>query len=40
VLSPPLLVLASLADGPKHGYVWIEDIQRMTGAALRRLEAL
>lgn len=33
-LSPPLLVLASLADGPKHGYAMIEDIQRMTGVTL------
>ena len=34
VLSPPLLVLASLADGPKHGYAMIEDIERMTGVTL------
>jgi len=33
-LSPPLLVLASLADGPKHGYAMIEDIERMTGSVL------
>lgn len=33
-LSPPLLVLASLADGPKHGYAMIEDIRRMTGITL------
>jgi DNA-binding PadR family transcriptional regulator len=33
-LSPPLLVLASLADGPKHGYAMIEDIERMTGVTL------
>jgi DNA-binding PadR family transcriptional regulator len=33
-LSPPLLVLASLADGPKHGYAMIEDIHRMAGAEL------
>ena len=33
-LSPPLLVLASLADGPKHGYAMLEDIQRMSGAEL------
>jgi len=32
-LSPPLLVLASLADGPKHGYAMIQDIERMSGAA-------
>ena len=33
-LAPPLLVLASLADGPKHGYAMIEDIERMSGAVL------
>ncbi|HEV8215791.1 MAG TPA: PadR family transcriptional regulator [Gemmatimonadaceae bacterium] len=33
-LSPPLLVLASLADGPKHGYAMIQDIERMSGAVL------
>lgn len=33
-LSPPLLVLASLADGPKHGYAMIEDIKRMAGVTL------
>lgn len=33
-LSPLLLVLASLADGPKHGYAMIEDIERMAGATL------
>ena len=33
-LSPPLLVLASLADGPKHGYAMLEDIERMSGAVL------
>ena len=33
-LSPPLLVLASLADGPKHGYAMIEEIQRMTDSVL------
>jgi DNA-binding PadR family transcriptional regulator len=33
-LSPPLLVLASLADGPKHGYAMIEDIKEMTGVTL------
>ncbi len=34
VLSPPLLVLASLADGPKHGYAMIEDIKQMAGVTL------
>jgi DNA-binding PadR family transcriptional regulator len=42
-----LLVLLSLADGPKHGYAMIEDIQRFSGTlfepgtlygALMRLE--
>jgi DNA-binding PadR family transcriptional regulator len=33
-LSPPLLVLASLADGPKHGYAMIEHIQQMAGTVL------
>lgn len=32
--DPPLLVLASLADGPKHGYAMIEDIERMSGSRL------
>ena len=29
-----LLVLASLADGPKHGHAMLEDIQHMCGARL------
>ncbi len=42
-----LLVLLSLADGPKHGYAMMEDIQRFSGTlfepgtlygALMRLE--
>lgn len=32
--DPPLLVLASLADGPKHGYAMIDEIERMNGARL------
>ncbi len=32
--DPPLLVLASLASGPKHGYSMIEDIARMCGTHL------
>jgi len=32
--DPPLLVLASLADGAKHGHVMIEDIARMSGTRL------
>jgi len=29
-----LLILTSLAEGPKHGYAMIEDIQRITGVRL------
>ena len=29
--DPPLLVLASLADGPKHGHAMLEDIFLMSG---------
>ena len=45
--EPSLLILASLADGPKHGYAIMHDIERGTGrpmgagtlyAALVRLE--
>ena len=32
--DPPLLVLASLAGGPKHGHAMIEDIARLCGAKL------
>src|SRR5580658_8579667 len=32
--DPPLLVLASLASGPKHGHAMIEDIARMCGTHL------
>jgi len=32
--DPPLLVLASLANGPKHGHAMIEDILRMCGTRL------
>jgi DNA-binding PadR family transcriptional regulator len=32
--DPPLLVLASLADGPKHGYAMITDIEQMSGTRL------
>src|SRR5579859_1471530 len=32
--DPPLLVLASLADGSKHGHAMIEDIMRMSGTRL------
>ncbi|HWG19238.1 MAG TPA: helix-turn-helix transcriptional regulator [Terracidiphilus sp.] len=32
--DPPLLVLASLADGPKHGHAMVEDIMRLCGTRL------
>jgi DNA-binding PadR family transcriptional regulator len=32
--DPPLLVLASLANGPKHGHSMIEDIVRLSGTRL------
>src|SRR5271169_2555198 len=32
--DPPLLVLASLANGPKHGHAMIEDIASLCGARL------
>ena len=32
--DPPLLVLASLANGPKHGHLMIEDIVRLCGTRL------
>jgi Predicted transcriptional regulators len=45
--DPTLLILASLADGPKHGYAMVIDIEALAGvrlgpgtlyAALARLE--
>jgi len=32
--DPPLLVLASLAGGPKHGHAMIEDIALLCGSRL------
>jgi DNA-binding PadR family transcriptional regulator len=32
--DPPLLVLASLASGPKHGHAMIEDIIHLCGTRL------
>jgi DNA-binding PadR family transcriptional regulator len=32
--DPTLLVLASLADGDKHGYAMMDDIERFAGARL------
>jgi DNA-binding PadR family transcriptional regulator len=34
VTDPTLLILASLADGEKHGYAMMEDIQRFAGVRL------
>jgi len=34
VNDPTILVLASLADGEKHGYAMMEDIQRFAGVHL------
>jgi len=32
--EPALLILVSLADGPKHGYAMIEDIHALAGTTL------
>src|SRR5436305_14598041 len=32
--DPPILVLASLANGPKHGHAMIEDIEGLCGSRL------
>jgi DNA-binding PadR family transcriptional regulator len=32
--DPPLLVLASLAGGPKHGHAMIDDIEQLCGTRL------
>ena len=32
--DPPLLILASLADGPKHGHAMLHDIEEMSGTRL------
>ena len=32
--DPSLLILASLAGGPKHGYAMIEDIEQVGGVRL------
>lgn len=31
LVEPALLIMASLAGGPKHGYAMMEDIETMTG---------
>lgn len=32
--DPSLLILSSLADGPKHGYAMIQDIEQFCGTHL------
>ena len=32
--DPPMLVLASLAEGPKHGHAMVEDIVHLCGTRL------
>ena len=32
--GPSLLILVSLADGPKHGYAMMEDIKTLSGQAI------
>ena len=32
--EPALLILTSLANGPKHGYAMMEDIERLAGTKL------
>jgi DNA-binding PadR family transcriptional regulator len=32
--EPALMILASLAGGPKHGYAMVEDIERLGGSRL------
>jgi DNA-binding PadR family transcriptional regulator len=32
--DPPLLILTSLADGPKHGHALAKDIETFAGVAL------
>ena len=34
MLDPSLLILASLAEGDKHGYAMMEDIESFAGARL------
>jgi DNA-binding PadR family transcriptional regulator len=32
--DPPVLILTSLASGPKHGYALLQDIEAFAGATL------
>jgi DNA-binding PadR family transcriptional regulator len=34
ISDPPFLVLASLAEGPKHGHAMLDDIEAMCGRRL------
>jgi DNA-binding PadR family transcriptional regulator len=34
VNDPPVLILTSLASGPKHGYALLQDIEGFSGARL------
>lgn len=38
--DPSLLILASLASGPKHGYAMMEDIAAFCGTKLETWDAL
>ena len=38
--DPGLLVLASLADGPKHGYAITQDVEEVAGVSMRLLRSL
>jgi DNA-binding PadR family transcriptional regulator len=33
--DPALLILSSLAEGPKHGYAITQDVEEMSGLVLR-----
>jgi|SRR5579864_3128042 len=33
--EPVLLILASLADAPRHGYALLQDIERLSGGAVQ-----
>ncbi len=32
--NPPLLILGSLADGPKHGYAIVQDVAEQAGITM------
>jgi DNA-binding PadR family transcriptional regulator len=35
LVEPVLLILISLADGPKHGYAIMQDVESLTGWSMR-----